>query len=344
MTWKPNYSISNQILSTIRQIGEVLGEIRSFGLPASALAKLESEARELSTFASTSIEGNPLALTDVKRLLKRAPERLRDTEREILNYNDALEYVHTLVEEQGQDFRVDIKLLRVIQAVVTDGLMDTSRDCGHLRERPVVIRDPRRPGSVVFMPPNVEDVPQLTEELCGFINAARGEIDPILLAGLFHRQHVIIHPFMDGNGRTTRIITTALLGASGLNLFDIFSFENYYNQNTTRYFQKVGLVGDYYDQPNPDFTEWLEYFAEGILDELKRVEKSLPRTQPRMPGHYKLVLDYIAEHGSITQREYGEISSRSLASRKLDLTNMVKLELIEPRGGGRSRHYRLVNG
>jgi len=69
MNWKPQYTITNKLLLTIREIGEAMGEIRSFHLTGKALAKLELDARELSSFASTSIEGNPLALTDVKRML-----------------------------------------------------------------------------------------------------------------------------------------------------------------------------------------------------------------------------------------------------------------------------------
>ena len=98
----------------------------------------------------------------------------------------------------------------------------------------------------------------LMNDLINFINKNIGKIDPILLAGLFHKQNVIIHPFMDGNGCTTRLITTALLGSNGLDLFEIFSLENYYNQNVTRYFDYVGAVGDYYEiARDVDFTQWL---------------------------------------------------------------------------------------
>jgi len=71
------------------------------------------------------------------------------------------------------------------------------------------------------------------------------------------------------------LLTTAILGKAGLNLFEIFSFENYYNYNVTRYFKAVGLEGDYYDLAEEvDFSDWLEYFADGILDELRRVRKA----------------------------------------------------------------------
>ncbi|MBF0381325.1 MAG: Fic family protein [Magnetococcales bacterium] len=341
MTWQPKYTISHNLLSTIREIGEAMGEIKSYTLTSKTLAKLELEARELSAFASTSIEGNPLALTDVKRILKNKKEHIRDSEQEVLNYNKALQNLYILIET-GK-FKANITTLEKIQKQVVKGLMDNPADVGKLRQAPVVIRDPRMPNSIIFLPPDAKDVRGLSKDLLDFISANRDKIDPIILAGLFHRQCVIIHPFMDGNGRTTRLMTTAILGANGLDLFKIFSFENYYNQNITRYFKAVGLQGDYNDlNDDVDHTGWLEYFAEGILDELARIRKTVPQNlepKPRLEVHHKQILDFIAEQGSITQREYGEFSRRSLATRKLDFEKLLSLDLIERKGTGRGTYY-----
>jgi Fic family protein len=341
MTWKPNYTITNKLLSTIREIGQSIGEIKSFSLKGKALATLELKARELSAYASTSIEGNPLALTDVKHLLKNRKEHIRDTEREVLNYNKTLQSLYTAVH--AGKFRLNIATLEKVQSQVVKGLMDNPADVGHIRQAAVVIRNPRKLDEVVFLPPDAKDVKPLVSEMLYFINAHIEKIDPIILAGLFHRQCVIIHPFMDGNGRTTRLLSTAILGKAGLDLFEIFSFENYYNQNITRYFRAVGLEGDYYDLKDQiDFTRWLEYFADGILDELRRVRKALPDTLgpgPRLEPHHHQILEYISENGSITQREYGQISSRSLAARKLDFEKLLDMDFIKTVGKGRGTHY-----
>ncbi len=341
MAWSPKYTITDRLLITMREIGESIGEIKSFNLTEKALAKLELNARELSSYASTSIEGNPLPLTDVKRLLKTKSSHIRDTEREVLNYNKALKKLYKAVK--SKTFKLNISTIEKIQAQVVDGLMDNPADCGRLRQAPVIIRNPRKIDQIVFLPPDVKDVQGLTFDLMSFINKKLGKIDPVILAGLFHRQLVIIHPFMDGNGRTTRLLTTAILGKAELDLFEIFSFENYYNRNITRYFKAVGLQGDYYDhKENVDFTNWLEYFADGILDELRRVRKALRdnlEPQPRLEPHHQEILGYIDENGSITQREYGTISSRSLASRKLDFEKLLDLNLIETKGTGRGTYY-----
>jgi Fic family protein len=341
MIWTPKYTISNKLLSTVREIGESQGELKLFHLSDQDLAKLEIEAQELSSYASTSIEGNPLPLTDVKRLLKTHKENVRDTEREVLNYNKALQSLYADV--RSGKFKLNIKTLEKIQGQVVNGLMDNPAHCGALRKAPVIIRNPRKIDEIVFIPPDSKDLRKLTSDLLKFIESNIGKIDPVILAGIFHRQFVIIHPFMDGNGRTTRLLTTAILGKSGLDLFEIFSFENYYNRNITRYFKAVGLEGDYYDlQDDIDFSAWLEYFADGILDELRRVRKTLPEqagAKPRLEPHHKKILTYIEKHGSITQREYGTISSRSLASRKLDFDKLLKLNLIKAEGTGRGTYY-----
>ena len=329
----------------MREIGEVIGEVKSYQLTGKALARLELDARQLSTHASTSIEGNPLALTDVKRVLKSNKQHIRDTEREVLNYNQALQVLYRSVRKGT--FKLNISTLEKTQKRVVDGLMDDPADCGRLRQAPVLIRNPRKIDEVVFIPPDAKDVKGLTSELMSFINRSIGKVDLIVLAGLFHRQCVIVHPFIDGNGRATRLLTTAILGKAGLDLFEIFSFENYYNQNITRYFKAVGLEGDYYDlEAEIDFTQWLEYFADGILDELLRLRKLLPaqlEPRPRLEGHHQQVLEYITEHGSISQREYGAISSRSLASRKVDFEKLIELEMIEAKGAGRGTYYVMKN-
>jgi Fic family protein len=339
MSWQPEYTLTNKLIFTMRRIGEALGEIKTMALTPATLARLELESRALSTHASTSIEGNPLPLTDVKRLLKAEPAHLRDTQREILNYNAALRRIHEDVKSGA--FRLNVDALTAIQAIVVDGLMNNLQHVGRLRREGVLIRDPRQPGVVIYIPPDHKDVPGLVEDTFDFVTVRAGEIDPIILAGLFHRQCVIIHPFMDGNGRTTRLLTTATLGQGGLEIFEIFAFENYYNRDVTRYFQAVGLQGDYYElAPSIDFTAWLEYFADGILDELRRVQGTIPSVGPaRLEEHHRRLLTYISENGSINQREYGQISNRSLPARKQDFQRLLQQGLIERRGAGRSTYY-----
>lgn len=101
--FQPDYQITHHLVRTLRQISEVMGSIKAAGLAKSGLERLVLKARSLSAHASTSIEGNPLPLTDVKRLLKSASAKARDTEREVLNYNLALEWLQETIAAEKFD-------------------------------------------------------------------------------------------------------------------------------------------------------------------------------------------------------------------------------------------------
>jgi Fic family protein len=166
----------------------------------------------------------------------------------------------------------------------------------------------------------------------------------LILAGLFHKQMIVIHPFMDGNGRTTRLLTKILLADMGLNTFNLFSFENYYNQNVTRYFETVGVRGNYYDIASKiNFTLWLEYFTGGILDELLRVEKLLPRPsltpQTELKPYHKAILDFIARKGFISDSDYSGLVKRAKPTRRLDFNKLIELGLIVRQGKGKNTYY-----
>ena len=340
--FNPKYAITNKLLSNIKYITLLVEELNNQRFPEVVLMDFEKKARQVSTFASTSIEGNPLPLTEVKKVLKNRPEYMRDSEREVLNYNEALEYLNEL--HQKEDLSISLNLILDVHKKVINGLLPNF-ESGALRKKPVVVNDPRS-GKVVFLPPDYDVVNELISDLVEFILKNKNVIDSLILAGIFHKQMVIIHPFMDGNGRTTRLITKVLLARMGLNTFNLFSFENYYNKNVTKYFQTVGECGDYNDlAENIDFSDWLEYFTEGIIDELLRVKKILPQfgysPETKIEEYHVKLLDFIKKNGFITDRDYSKLTNRAKATRTLDFQKLIELGLIKREGNGRSTHYLL---
>lgn len=338
--FNPRYAITDRLLANIKRINTLVNELNNRRFPHVVLVELEKTARAVSTYASTSIEGNPLPLTEVKKILKSKPAHIRDSEKEVLNYNQALQNLNENLEKA--QIRLSLNLILKIQKQITEGLLPKF-ESGKLREQPVVVNDPRT-RKVIYLPPDTKDVKILIEVLIEFVNTNRDTIDPLILAGIFHKQMVIIHPFMDGNGRTTRLATKVLLAEMGLNTFNLFSFENYYNKNITKYFQIVGEFGNYYELLDKiEFTPWLEYFTEGIIDELLRVQKLLPEvginpeTQLK-PYHLKL-LEFIREKGFITDRDYAKLVSRAKATRALDFKKLINLGLISRMSKGKATYY-----
>lgn len=338
--FNPRYTIRDQLLANIKRINSLVIELNNRRFPHVVLVEFEKAARAVSAYASTSIEGNPLPLTEVKKILKSKPAHIRDSEKEVLNYNQALQELNKKLTEGRAKLSLD--LILKIQRQVTDGLLPKF-ESGKLREKPVVVNDPRT-RKVIYLPPDEKDVKSLIEELVEFVNTNRGTIDPLILAGIFHKQLVMIHPFMDGNGRTTRLATKVLLAEMGLNTFNLFSFENYYNKNVTKYFHAVGEFGNYYELADKiDFTSWLEYFTEAIIDELLRVQKLLPGVgiSPETilkPYHLK-ILEFIRKKGFITNSDYAKLVDRAKATRALDFNKLIELGLIERKGKGKATYY-----
>ena len=338
--FQPRYTITDRLLANIKRINSLVNGLNIRRFPNIVLLELERNAREVSSYASTSIEGNPLPLTEVKKILKSRPTHVRDSEKEVLNYNRALEDLNEKIKENKATLSLD--LILKIQNQVIEGLLPKN-DTGKLRQKPVVVNDPIN-RKVVYLPPDVKDVRSLLVNLIDFVNSEQEKIDSLILAGIFHKQMVVIHPFIDGNGRTTRLATKVLLAQLGLNTFNLFSFENYYNNNVTKYFQTVGEFGNYYDLVEQiDFTNWLEYFTEGIIDELLRVEKLLPNMadnpQTQMKLHHLKIIKYIQEKGFISDHKYSKLANRAKATRTQDFKKLQELGLVERKGKGRATYY-----
>lgn len=338
--FNPKYTITNQLLSNIKKISTLVNGINNRRFPNIILAELEKTARAVSSYASTSIEGNPLPLTEVKRIIKNQPSNVSQSEKEVLNYNKALEELNKKLKKDGEG--LSLEFILQIQKTVTKGLLPEF-ESGRLRKKPVLVNEPGT-GKVVYLPPDSKDSERLIKDLIEFVNASKDSIDPLILAGIFHKQMVIIHPFTDGNGRTTRLTSKVLLAEMGLDTFNLFSFENFYNKNVTQYFQNVGEYGNYYDLKDKiDFTSWLEYFTEGIIDELLRVQKILPEigVNPEsglQPYHLSL-LEHIRKNGFIADRNYAKLVRRAKATRSLDFKKLIDLDLIERKGKGRATYY-----
>ncbi|MFA5857654.1 MAG: Fic family protein [Elusimicrobiota bacterium] len=339
----PKYTITQKLLDSIKKISVQIAVLNTRRYPKVVLAEYERYAREISSFSSTSIEGNPLPLTEVKQILKHLPQNITDSQKEIVNYNNALIMLNSKLTTQPT-LLLDLPLILDIHKIVMNGLLIRSK-CGTLRKEPVFVNDLRL-RKTVYWPPDHQDVPILMKQLVSYAQQNIEKTDPVILAGIFHKQFVVIHPFMDGNGRTVRLTAKLLLARMGLNTFDLFSFENYYNKNVSRYFQNVGVQGNYYDvMGSLDFTMWLEYFAEGILDELYRVAKELdtavvePSTE--LKEYHKTMLTYIEKKGFITDREYVKLTNRARPTRVLDFNKMIKLGYIIRYGKGKATYYKL---
>ncbi|MBU4016849.1 Fic family protein [Patescibacteria group bacterium] len=112
------------------------------------------------------------------------------------------------------------------------------------------------------------------KELVEFINKTPvEEIHPVLKSGVVHYELVRIHPFIDGNGRVARVLSTFILFQSGYDIRKFFSLEEYFDNDATVYYSSLQSV----EKNNGDLTVWLEYFTQGLAIELTKIKEKVER-------------------------------------------------------------------
>ena len=138
--FNPKYTITHALLENIKRIYNLVQGLNQRQFPHVILVELQRDAEAISSFASTSIEGNPLPLTDVKRILKSRPQNIRDSEREVLNYNEILQEINQKLAKGTLPLSLNLALQ--IHKKVTAKLLPASQS-GKLRADAVFVNDLR---------------------------------------------------------------------------------------------------------------------------------------------------------------------------------------------------------
>ncbi len=119
----------------------------------------------------------------------------------------------------------------------------------------------KTPSDATFVPPAVPDMKNSLDDLEKFIHA-QDDFPNLIKAGLIHAQFETIHPFVDGNGRTGRMLITVFLHAAGLLELPVLYLSSYFKKNQKVYYQRLN---EYHDE-NAKVDAWLQFFLEGIIE------------------------------------------------------------------------------
>ena len=122
-------------------------------------------------------------------------------------------------------------------------------------------------GDAVYTPPPANNVPILMRELINWLNQT-GQVHPVLASGIAQFQLVHIHPFLDGNGRTSRLLSTLCLYKAGYDLKRLFTFSEYYDRDRAAFYWALQGVREH----DMDLTGWLEFFTAGLATQLDEVK------------------------------------------------------------------------
>ena len=266
MSFKPHFTITNKTSTALTKIERARGFLEAAKLSEEWISAMQERALVLEAHHTTHIEGTQLTLAQSERLL--AGKKVRganpDDVRELLNYRSAFEFVARHVESGDP---VTEALIREIHKHLVKGVRGGSAAPGKYRVVQNYVVNALT-GDVIYTPPPANEVPIMMADMVAWINK-KSDMPVVLVAGIAQHQLVNIHPFLDGNGRTARLLSTLCLYRSGYDFKRLFTISEYYDRDRPAYYDAIQSVRE----SNMDLTGWLEYFTKGLATQMMEVRQ-----------------------------------------------------------------------
>jgi len=333
MSFNPRFTITPKINKDLAEIERVRGFLEAIELEGDWLFDMQRRALFLESHHSTHIEGTALSLEQAKDILegKKVAGVDRNDEKELLNYKKAMDFISKYL---GKDDPVSEGLVRELHKILVMGVRGENADPGNYRHiQNYVVNSKTR--EVVYTPPPPLEVPHRMKELVQWLNGA-GETSPILVAGIAQFQFVHIHPFVDGNGRAARLLSTLLLYKTGYDFKKLFTISEYYDKDRPSYYKAIQTVR----QNDMDMTSWLEYFVNGLHSQMSEIqqrgEKIIKQDsllkQLKKKGlntRQEKGVKYLIRNGKISVNEYANAVKCIRRTAQRDLEGMVDKGVVK---------------
>ncbi len=314
--YQPNFTITNKILRAIGRVEAAKEVIENAPLVPSWERQFKKEAITRSVHYSTHIEGNALKFAEVKKIVEGKGDEVFARERdiqEILNYRRVMEYIDKLAQdltEKGQDFLLVSEIIQNVNAILTEKILSPDRQ-GSWRQGKATSRNAKTWEIALHYPSPDEILSQITAFVDWYNSDEAKDLHPVLKSGITHHEVVRIHPFDEGNGRTSRVIAALSLFIDGYHVKNFFSLEEYYDSNAPDYYQALSSIAE----ENTDITPWLEYFSEGLAVELNRVEQKVLRLskdaklkkvigQVSLNERQEMIVEYLQDYGKFANSDF----------------------------------------
>jgi len=318
----------------MNEIERLYGRLEGIKPPQSLLLNLKRNNLIESSYASNSIEGNPLSQAAVTNLLLNDRIPVNRDEKEVVNYFQILKTLDKRVKEP-----LDVSQILAIHQELMAGVNDEI--AGKIRNKGIIVGNRNPNGEIVIKhnPPFHEEqlIRVSLNELIEWLNNSGDS--SVIKAGIFHHQFVYIHPFADGNGRTCRLTTALIFLKNNYLINKYFVLDDYYDIDRINYSNSLHSA----DKGNQ--TEWLEYFTDGVKFSLQsalgRIETGISqlsfdiRPSPREADALQII------------QKYQQISTADLV-RELKVTRQQAFNLLkaltekgylEKRGTTKDSHY-----
>lgn len=273
----PAYTLTPRLLRQLVQIERACGFLDAVDIAPEWSARLRDSCRVDDALSSVQIEGASLTRQRAAEIASSGADAETDSEQEFLNYYAAFNAIDDL--RGDRKFVFSPGELHNLHGLIVRGTRG-HQHAARFRDGPVVIGDQDGANLTVHhRPPEADDVRGLVGELLDWVEACKSKrvrsdtwVHPAVVAGIAQHRLVWIHPYFDGNGRTARMFTTALLYQRRYDFKYLFDLSSYYNRDRDRYYgalRTADVAGDY--------SEWLTYFLGGLSLQLRVAQEHAKR-------------------------------------------------------------------
>lgn len=334
-----NKKWDSEVLSLIAAIYKYVGKQELYlKQRPEELEKLVEIAKVQSTESSNEIEGIVTTSTRIKQLVEEKTTPRNRDEQEIVGYRDVLNLIHDSFDAIPISQNYILQMHKILYNHMNNPLAGRTKNVQNY----ISATYPDGTEKTLFTPLEPFETPEALDKICEEYNRAIGnmEVEPLIVIPIFIHDFLCIHPFNDGNGRMSRLLTTLLLYRSGFYVGKYISLESKIAKNKDLYYKVLSEAQDVWHDGKEDVVPFIKYLLGTILSAYKDFEERFSLVENKMSA-YDMVKNAISmKIGKFTKQDILEFCpTLSISSVELALRKLVEEKEIKREGSGRTIYY-----
>lgn len=334
-----NQKWDSETLSLVAAIYKAAGKQELYlKLRPQELEKLVNIAKIQSTEASNAIEGIITTNTRLKQIVAEKTTPRNRNEQEIAGYRDALSIIHESFDTIPLTQNYILQLHKIMCSHMNNPLAGKTKNVQNY----ISATYPDGHAEVLFTPLTPFETPDALDKICEEYNRVIGnmEVDPLIMIPVFIHDFLCIHPFNDGNGRMSRLLTTLLLYRSGFFVGKYISLEAKIADNKDLYYEALGKAQVGWHEGEDDASEFIKYLLGTILAAYKDFEVRFELVEEKLPAIEVVRKATRQKIGSFKKQDIRELCpSLSLSSVEGALRKLVASGELRKEGVGKATYY-----
>lgn len=302
------------------------------------LEKLIDIAKIQSTESSNEIEGIVTTSVRLKQLLEEKTTPRNRNEQEIVGYRDVLDIIHENFDVIPISRNYILQMHKILYSHMNNPLAGKTKNVQNY----ISATYPDGHSEVLFTPLSPFETPGALDLICDEYNRVIGnfEVEPIIMIPIFIHDFLCIHPFNDGNGRLSRLLTTLLLYKNGFYVGRYISLESLIAKDKAAYYEALNKAGMNWQNGNEDVVPFIKYLLKIVLAAYKAFDNRFSIVEDKLSA-IEMVRKAVSQKlGRFTKQDIRELCpSLSISSIEGSLRKLVEEGELRREGVGRSTKY-----